>query len=218
VALIAFVWQWISLPSMPTRARPAGSGNVLRLLQNSAVALGMLAVSAFFMGQFALFTYLRPFLETVTRVDIPTLSLVLLTIGVAGFIGTTAIGMFLKWDFYRTLIGIPILMAVIALALALFGSHVAAVAVLLGVWGLVATAAPVGWWSWLATTLPRDAEAGGGLMVAVIQLAIALGSSIGGWLFDTSGYHAAFVASAFVLLIAAFLTLLTGRTPAPHAA
>lgn len=218
VALIAFVWQWISLPSMPTRARPAGSGNVLRLLQNSAVALGMLAVSAFFMGQFALFTYLRPFLETVTRVDIPTLSLVLLTIGVAGFIGTTAIGMFLKWDFYRTLIGIPILMAVIALALALFGSHVAAVAVLLGVWGLVATAAPVGWWSWLATTLPRDAEAGGGLMVAVIQLAIAFDSFIGGWLFDTSGYHATFVASAFVLLIAAFLTLLTGRTPAPHAA
>lgn len=218
VALIALVWQWISLPSMPTRARPAGSGNVLRLLKNPAVAVGMLAVSTFFMGQFALFTYLRPFLETVTRVDVPTLSLVLLTIGVAGFIGTTVISMFLKWNFYRTLIGIPILMAAIALALTLFGSQVALVAALLGLWGLVATAAPVGWWSWLATTLPRDAEAGGGLMVAVIQLAIALGSSIGGWLFDTGGYHSAFVASAFVLLIASFLTFLTARMPAPHAA
>ena len=92
----------------------------------------------------------------------------------------------------------------------------AAVAALLGIWGLVATAAPVGWWSWLAMTLPRDAEAGGGLMVAVIQLAIALGSSIGGLLFDTSGYHSTFIASAIVLLIAAFLTLLTARSPAPH--
>jgi predicted MFS family arabinose efflux permease len=218
VALIASVWQWIGLPSMPTRARPAGSGNVFRLLKNPSVALAMLAVSTFFMGQFALFTYLRPFLETVTRVDIPTLSLVLLTIGVAGFIGTTAIGRFLKWDFYRTLIGIPILMAAIALALTLFGSHVATVAVLLGVWGLVATAAPVGWWSWLAKTLPRDAEAGGGLMVAVIQLAIALGSSIGGLLFDTGGYHSAFVASSIVLLVAAYLTLLTARAQAPWAA
>ncbi len=217
VALIALVWQWISLPSMPTRARAVGSGNILRLLKNPAVALGMLAVSTFFMGQFALFTYLRPFLEAVTRVDAPTLSLVLLTIGIAGFVGTTAIGTFLRWDFYRTLIGIPILMAAIAVALTLFGSHVTAVAVLLGIWGMVATAAPVGWWSWLAKTLPRDAEAGGGLMVAVIQLAIALGSSIGGLLFDTSGYHSAFVASASVLLIAAFLTLLTARSQAPHA-
>lgn len=178
----------------------------------------MLAVSTFFMGQFALFTYLRPFLETVTRVDVSTLSLALLTMGIAGFIGTTAIGTFLKWDFYRTLIGIPILMAAIALELTLLGSHVAAVAALLGVWGLVATAAPVGWWSWLAKTLPRDAEAGGGLMVAVIQLAIALGSSIGGLLFDTGEYHSAFVASAIVLLIAAFLTLLTARSQAPRAA
>ena len=213
VALIAFVWQWISLPSMPAQARPADSGNVLKLLlKNPAVLVGMLAVSTFFMGQFALFTYLRPLFETVTRVDVSTLSLVLLTMGVAGFIGTTAIGTLLKWGFYRTLIGTPILMAAIAVALTVFGSEVAAVATLLGVWGLVATAAPVGWWSWLAKTLPGDAEAGGGLMVAVVQLAIALGSTLGGLLFDTSGYQSTFVASAVVLLIAAFLTFLASRS------
>ena len=218
VALIAFVWQWISLPSMPAQARQAGSGNVLRLLKNPAVLVGMLAVCTFFMGQFALFTYLRPFLETVTRVDVSTLSLVLLTMGVAGFIGTTAIGTLLKGGFYRTLIGIPFLMAAIAVALVFFGGETAAVATLLGVWGLVATAAPVGWWSWLAKTLPGDAEAGGGLMVAVVQLAIALGSTLGGLLFDTSGYQSTFIASAVVLLIAGFLTFLTSRMQAPGAA
>ncbi len=214
VALIAFIWQWISLPSMPAQVRPAGSGNVLRLLKNPAVLVGMLAVSTFFMGQFALFTYLRPFLETVTRVDVTTLSLVLLTMGVAGFIGSTAIGTLLKWGFYRALIGIPILMAAIAMALTVFGSEVAAVATLLGVWGLVATAAPVAWWSWLAKTLPDDPEAGGGLMVAVVQLAIALGSTIGGQLFDASGYQSTFIASAVVLLTAAFLTFLISRAQA----
>jgi len=206
VALIAFLWQWLSLPSMPPQAGPAGSRNVFKLLQDPKVALGMLAVSTFFMGQFALFTYLRPYLESVTRVDISTLSLILLAIGAGGFIGTTIISKFLKWHFFRTLVGIPILMALIAVALTVFGSKVAAVTVLLGIWGLVATAAPVGWWSWLATTLPRDAEAGGGLMVAVVQLAIALGSTVGGLLFDKSGYQSAFIASAAVLLLAAFLT------------
>ena len=206
VALIAFVWQWISLPSMPPQAASADSRNAFRLMQDPKVALGMLAVSTFFMGQFALFTYLRPFLESVTRVGISTLSLILLAIGAGGFIGTTVISKFLKWDFSRTLVAIPILMALIAVALTLFGGKVAAVAALLGIWGIVATAAPVGWWSWLATTLPRDAEAGGGLMVAVVQLAIALGSTIGGLLFDRSGYQSTFIASAAVLLLAAFLT------------
>ena len=60
---------------------------------------------------------------------------------------------------------------------------------LLAAWGLFATAAPVGWWTWLARSLPDDAEAGGGLMVAVVQLSIALGSTVGGLLFDHSGHQ-----------------------------
>ena len=61
--------------------------------------------------------------------------------------------------------------------------------------------------------MPHDAEAGGGLMVAVIQLAIALGSTVGGLLFDSTGYRSTFVASAAVLLFAAFLAFLTSRWP-----
>ena len=70
-------------------------------------------------------------------------------------------------------------------------------------WGLIGTAAPVGWWTWLSKALPDDAEAGGGLMVAVVQLAIALGASSGGWLFDHEGYQATFAFSALVLVIGA---------------
>ena len=211
VAAIAFVWQCFSLPAMQPQPRAKGSRNVFRLFRNRLVVLGMLAVGIFFMGQFALFTYLRPFLETVTRVDVSTLSLVLLTLGIAGFVGTTVIGRFLKIGFYGTLTIIPVLMASIAVALIALGTSVSATTVLLGVWGLVATAAPVGWWLWIARTLPQDAEAGGGLMVAVVQLSIALGSTVGGLLFDGSGYRSAFVFSAGLLLAGAFLVVLTAR-------
>jgi predicted MFS family arabinose efflux permease len=196
---------------MKAEERTAGSGNVFRLLKNPLVAFGMAAASIFFMGQFALFTYLRPFLETVTRVEVSTLSVILLTIGVAGFIGTTLIGTCLKKGFYGTLIVIPLLMALIAVGLIAFGGWMAAVMALLGVWGLVATAAPVGWWTWVARTMPDNAEAGGGLMVAVVQLAIGLGSTVGGLLFDLSGYQSTFVASAVLLLISAFLVFLASR-------
>lgn len=109
-------------------------------------------------------------------------------------------------------------MALIALALIPLGASIADVGALLGVWGLIATAAPVGWWSWIAEAMPQSAEAGGGLMVAVIQLSIALGSTVGGLLFDTSGYRSTFVASAVVLLLAAFLTFLTSRSLTSHTA
>jgi predicted MFS family arabinose efflux permease len=59
---------------------------------------------------------------------------------------------------------------------------------LLGAWGLIGTPAPVGWGTWLSQTVPADAEAGGGLMVATIQLAITLGATVGGLLFDMSSY------------------------------
>ena len=217
VAAIALVWQWISLPAM-TAEHATGSGNVFRLLKSRTVALGMAACGAFFMGQFVLFTYVRPFLETVAHASVSTLSLILLGIGVAGFIGTAVIGVFLKRGLYRTLITIPVLMAAIALTLIPFGAWIGPVAALLGLWGLLATAAPVGWWSWIADAMPTDAEAGGGLMVAVIQLAIALGSTMGGVLFDSSGYQSTFVASAAVLLLAAFLSVMTSRSPMPQAA
>lgn len=210
VAALALVWQWGSLPNM-TAERTQGSGNVFRLFKRRAVALGMAACGVFFMGQFALFTYVRPFLETVTHVGVPALSLILLGIGLAGFVGTVVIGVLLKQGLYRTLIAIPVLMAVIALALIPLGAWVWPVAIALALWGLLATAAPVGWWSWIAKALPEDAEAGGGLMVAVIQLAIALGSTVGGMLFDHSGYRSTFVASAAMLLLGAGLTLLTSR-------
>ena len=218
IAAVAFIWLWISLPTMKVEPRTPGTGNVLKLLRNRSVALGMAGCGAFFMGQFALFTYLRPFLETVTRVDVSTLSLVLLVIGIAGFIGTLIIGLFIRRGLFRTLIVIPVLMALIALALIPFGTSVVVVGALLGFWGLLATAAPVGWWSWIAQALPKNAEAGGGLMVAVIQLAIALGSTVGGLLFDSRGYQSTFVVSAAVLLLAAFVTVLTFRSTTPQSA
>ncbi|HYO97112.1 MAG TPA: hypothetical protein VER33_21525 [Polyangiaceae bacterium] len=61
-----------------------GTGNVFRLLRKPEVAFGMAAILCLFTGQFALFTYLRPFLEQVTGADIGTLSLLLLAKGVTG--------------------------------------------------------------------------------------------------------------------------------------
>jgi predicted MFS family arabinose efflux permease len=213
VAAIALAWQWLCLPSMAAERRQS-RGGVLALLRRRVVMLGMAACGIFFMGQFALFTYVRPFLEKVTGAGESAVPLVLLAIGASGVVGTLAIGAFIRRGLYRTLVAVPILMAVIAAALVALGPQLWPTAVLFSVWGLLATAAPVGWWSWLARTFTNNAEAGGGLMVAVVQCSIALGSSLGGLLLDSVGFTCTFLASAGLLLFAALLAYVTAADAA----
>lgn len=215
IAVLAIIWLWVSLPSMPPKLLSNQNNQhiftIFTLFKRRVIALGMLAVGFFFMGQFTLFTYVRPFLETVTKIDISMVTLILLIMGIAGFIGTLLVGNVLKRGLYRTLAAIPLLMTIAALSLIAFGHSLVAVMILLGIWGLISTAAPVGWWSWVPRIFPNNAEAGGGLMVAVIQLSIALGSTVGGLLFDISGYQSAFVFSALFLVIAAILVKFTAK-------
>jgi len=214
ISLFSFFWQWKALPFLPAAVRISGIGSVLKpftLFSRPIVTIGMLACAMLFMGQFGLFTYVRPFLERVTHVQETAISLILLVIGVSGFIGTVLIGRILQKSFYQTLVIIPLLMAATALGLIIFGDGLIIVVMLLALWGLTGTAAPVGWWAWLARTFPKDAEAGGGLLVAVVQTSIALGSTIGGLLFDYSGHHTTFMASAILLLLCAVFTSITAR-------
>ncbi|MBX8538819.1 MFS transporter [Pseudomonas cichorii] len=199
LAVLAFIWQWLSIPAMRSEATTRSS-NPFRLLGNPQVALGMLAIMLLFMGQFAVFTYLRPFLEVVTGINVTTLSLMLLLLGASGVVGTYLIGSLLQTRLYAYLIAIPLSMAILAALLIEMGSSMWAVGVLLAVWGLVATPAPVAWGLWLSKTLPHDAEAGGGLMVATIQMAITAGAGLGGMMFDSLGWWSPFALGAVVLL------------------
>lgn len=212
VAIIAFIWLYKSMPSLPARHtyghRPK-LNSVFKLLKQWKVTLGMLSTMLFFMGQFALFTYLRPFLETQTKVDFEMLSLILLVMGIGGIIGTFIIGDILKTRLYSLLIIIPFFMMLIVIGLIYFAHSVTAIFILIALWGFLGTSAPVAWWTWLSKVLPHEAETGGGLMVAIIQLAITLGAAFGGLLFDIYGFEITFVFSAIILAIATLMASIT---------
>ncbi|TCQ06487.1 MFS transporter [Sphingomonas sp. PP-CC-3A-396] len=210
VAVAAVIWQAVTLPSLPVSERQSARG-MFALLRRPPVVFGLLTVAMLFVGQFSLFTYLRPFLEQVTHVSPALLSIMLLILGVSGFIGTVLIGRVLNAGLFLTIAVLPTLMAATAVALTVVGTSVVAVGILLAVWGFAGTSAPVAWWTWLARTVPDEAEAGGGLMVAIVQLAITLGATMGGIVFDTAGPRAEFLASAGLLAVAAVAALAIGR-------
>src|SRR5260370_37441338 len=102
-------------------------------------------------------------------------------------------------------------MAAVAVAMAAFGTSSWLTAGLLALWGMRSTAAPVAWSTWLTRTLPNDAEAGGGLMGAIIQLGITVGATIGGVVVDLLGGIVTFLGSAGILLLGGFVGFAGGR-------
>lgn len=215
LAILTFAWQWLTLPALPSNrnARKVSAPGVLR---HPKARSGMLAITLLFAGQFALFTYLRPFLESVTKANVNILSVVLLIMGAAGVAGNVLFARMLSKRLFATLALAPLVMAAVAAALVVLGPHLVPTALFLAVWGLISTALPVAWWTWLSQTFPDDAEAAGGLMVAVIQMAITLGAAGGGLLYDQFGYQTTFVVSAVLLTLSAavFVFVLGGRAPA----
>jgi predicted MFS family arabinose efflux permease len=213
LAVAATVWQAVSLPSLPFQQRAAGVGFAV-LLRRRTVQVGLIGSALLFMGQYSLYTYLRPFLEQVTGVGIGALSTLLLVIGVSGFVGATLVGRFVGRQLHILLAIFPAALAAVAICLTLFGQSVAIVAGLLAVWGLFGTSAPVGWWTWVTRAAPDDPEAGGGLIVAIVQFSIMAGAAGGGVLYDALGPRAEFVASAGILLGGA-LAAFASRTDEP---
>jgi predicted MFS family arabinose efflux permease len=208
VAIVAVLWLAFALPGMPATPQKSG-GNMMALLRRPTVIVGLVAAAFFFTGQFALYTYLRPFLEQVTHASIPMLSTILLVIGIASLIGNAVISRVVQLSLTGALVAAPAVMAVIAVLLTFFGTSTGIITVLLAVWGLVSSAA-VALWTWLTRAAPDSAEAGGGLLVAVVQLAITLGATVGGVVFDSLGVLPEFLASAVILTMAASLAIVGG--------
>lgn len=210
IGLGGLLWQLAAFPRMAP-ARQVAVTAMLGLFRHRIVALGMIATAVAFMGQFALTTYLRPFLEGVTALEVNALSLVLLGLGLGGLAGTFIVGFVLRSNLTAVLIGLPAVLAVLALSLVLFGHIAFVVAIILFLWGLFTTPIPVAWGTWMTRVIPTELEAGGGLQVALIQGAITAGAFLGGLLFDTAGWSGAYLFAAALLCVASLLALLTTR-------
>ncbi|CCF00932.1 putative MFS family transporter protein (plasmid) [Sinorhizobium fredii HH103] len=204
VGLAALVWQLAALPKMPATAA-VSVRSIFGLLCNRTFAIGMAATSLAFIGQNSLSIYLRPFLESVTHVEFNLLSIMLLGLGLGGLAGTSVVGFVLRRHLAALLVGLPTVLAILALLLIALGPFVAVTAALLVLWGFFTAPIPVAWNTWMTRVIPDDLEAAGGLQVALIQLAIAGGASVGGALFDIAGWWSAFLLAAVLLAGSALL-------------
>jgi predicted MFS family arabinose efflux permease len=215
VGVIAFVWQYKAMPAVPpsglTRLR-----TLVDVLKRPKMGIGMLAVLLVFAGHFAFFTYLRPFLETVTGMEVNGISAILLAFGVASFIGTSLAGPILGKNLIAVLAIAPLFMGLLAGGLIVMGASAWVATTFVALWGFAFGTVPVAWSTWNSGMVPDEAESAGALLVAVIQLAVTIGAASGGVLFDMSGAKAAFTGSSIILLVAALLIFTGLRSKSSH--
>lgn len=211
IAVIALIWFWRVLPSLPSEHQPKGVREVFSLFKDPRFALGAVAIGFFNTGHFAFFTYLRPFLDVVTNHDPVSVSWMLFIFGFAGIVGSSWISILLKKHLYLMLILLPLIMAALGAGLITGGENRFSALIYLFGWGMLVVAVQVSWWTWLSRTMANEAEAAGGLMVAIIQLSITIGASVGGVMFDAAGYTATFCFAVAMLCASALMASLTAR-------
>ena len=201
---LTLAFQWFTLPRMAPR-KAAVPESVVGLLRRPGVAVGMLACVLAHTGQYSLFTYIRPTLESLGQMSADGLALILLGFGVANFVGTLLAGWLMERSLKVTLVIMPALVGVAALGMLLLPVGVGELSILVALWGLAFGGVPVAWSSWVARAVPDQAESAGGMVVAAVQSSIAAGAALGGLVFGLGGIAAVLTVAATVMLLASVL-------------
>jgi predicted MFS family arabinose efflux permease len=204
VGLVALIVQMATVPSLPS----TGSASLSSLgaaLRRPTIRISLFATFCIASGHYAAFTYIRPFLEDVSKLDASSLSLLLLGFGIAGFFGNL-LGGIISQRSSRVAIGASASGITVAMAAAVVAgtSHlVASAAVVL--WGLSFGAYPVSIQTYLTQAAPDDAESAGAVHLSTFMIAVSLGAIFGGVLVDRLGPVTTFAVAGVAALVGAIL-------------
>ena len=204
---IGVLWPLLAagLDTLEQLLTPLLGALVIVYLQRPGVLAGMTAIFMAFAGQFAFFTYIRPVYMTMAGFDVDGLTLVLLSFGIASFVGTSLSSQFLKRSLKVALAGAPLVLAASAAVLVLWGSDKWVASAIAIIWGFAFALVPVGWSTWITRSLADQAEKAGSIQVAVIQLANTCGAAVGGVALDHLGLLSPLVLSGILMLFTGLL-------------
>lgn len=211
LAALAMLLQFLSLPTLPATASNS-LADVFRLTRRRGIQLGMLAIVLLMTGHFAGSVYVRPFLEQVTLLTTGPIALALLGFGIAAVIGNVAGGRMADTNIHMALAVTAGLMAVAALTLVLWGSHIGVAFGFVTLWGFAFGMAPVVLPTNMSRAAPDALEAAGSLMVTSFQIAITIGAVVGGYVVDTYGATGPLTLTAGLAASTAVLALLQPRS------
>ncbi|MCC8395390.1 MFS transporter [Paraburkholderia sp. MMS20-SJTR3] len=212
LSIAALLAQWVSLPSLHVSHRVAAR-DLLGIFGTRAARIGLIAMTLVLCGQFATYTYITPFLATVSGFGGKVISSLLLGYTVVGLAGNFIGGSAAQRNVKTTLIASILFIAVPLAMLPVLGASRPSVLVALAVWGTAYGALPVALQMWMAQATREVREGGMALFVANFQISIALGSFLGGRIVDGFGLFNAMFFGVGLAVVSILTLALTGGRP-----
>lgn len=211
---VALALQLALLPRIPAiqRVRFSTLGGLLTVPR---ARVGLLATALTFIAQFSAYTYVAPYLQQLVQVSPTTISVALLAFGVAGIVGNFVAGFTLGRSVTGTLAVTKIVLALAVFALPLLAWSLPGVLALLVVWGFVWGALPLALQTWMSRAAPDVSDGSLALFVTTIQVAISIGSVLGGLGVSAFGIAFDFYLAGAITLAALVVLLALGRGPRP---
>ena len=180
---LVLVFHLAVIPSLPV----TGSANISQFitqLGNRKIQTGLFLTLLLVTGHFVAFTFVRPLLISVSRVDTQWIGAILFAYGAAGIAGNFLAGIAAARCTTFTLIAIAAGLALTPLLFITAGQSGTGGAGILIFWGLAYGGLSVGLMTWMMKAAPRALEIAAALYVGVFNTGIALGSWSGGQIVD----------------------------------
>lgn len=195
---------------------PAADVSSLRLLADTLrrprVGVGLAGHVLVVVGHALAYTYVRLALERMPQVDPADVVLLLAVFGAGGLIGNLVFGIVVDRRYAQLSVLAPVVIAVAVAGVVLLSGSMAAVTVVVFVWGGFFASWLIVVNTWIGHRMPDRLEAGGSLVVVGFQGGISLAAAGGGLLVDLVGVEAVYGVAAAVLLVGA---VLFGRAQRP---
>ncbi len=205
---VAIVTLLSLLPPIPS-VRGSGLGDIPPILRRRSSRVGLAAAVLIFVGQFAAYTYVAPFLKEHAGIEGTALSVLLLANGAAGFVGNIAGGWLSARSPRKAVVTMSLILGGSVLTLALTGASPVVAWIMVIVWGLGFGMLPIAMQSLLFATAPDRIEGMQALFTTVAQASIGMGALLGGLIVDHVGIGGALLTGSVAALGTAALLLLT---------
>ena len=202
IAVAAFVMQWKVLPSVPAQS-PVQFADFKAFVSLPEARKSIVMVAAVFAAHFAAYTYLTPLMH---EAGIPTaaVTLLLLAYGAIGFVSNLVAARFLENNLKATLFVSKVSLVIPFLFLPVLVIFSKFETVLILLWAVAWGALPLCLNTWHRNIETEHSEAAAAMFTFTAQVAIAVGSSLGGAVVDHFGLKANFWMSALIVLLSAF--------------
>lgn len=197
---VALVAQLMLVPSLPSH-KALRFADLITLLRRPHPRRSMLMVALVFGAHFCSYTYITPFLLHDADFSMTTITWLLLGFGVIGFFSNFAASSTVNRSLKGSVATMISLLMFALLLMPLLRHAQWAIAADVLAWGIAFGAMPLCFSMWMQRATPDLPEAGSALFVGIIQVAIALGSLVGGSIVDRVGIPADFLLGSALALL-----------------